>query len=303
MSRALGARPTRLIMGGLAALTLAATAVAAAPSATALGKIKCKQLAGMAMVDPIMSHNQPASMHMHQFFGNTGWLSKGNAANYTDLMNSKTTNCVNAADTAAYWTPVLRYTATGAAVPIQSFTAYYRPWTGVGGPDFGPGRAFPQDTRLVATKFEWNCGQFSGTRTQGVPSVPDCSGLSGKPGQTLTLHVDFPTCWNGKNPVHATTAVGNTSDNANYAYALGSGKTKTCPTTHPIKMIALRETLQFAYTGKGADVELSSDRMMGTSDGRSAHADFWNTWQPTGFASMVKNCVNGLGTYTHAECG
>jgi hypothetical protein len=278
------------------ALTLAASAgLFTAPHADALGKIKCKQLVGYAQVDPIMQHNEAKSMHLHQFFGNSDLLSlkSPEAATAEDLVG-KGTDCRNAADTASYWTPVLRDTTSGKTIPTQAFTAYYRSW------DFqkhGEGEAFPPDTRLVATKHSWTCGNKE--NQEPVQSVPDCRGASGKPGHTLTAHIDFPSCWDGVVPNHAPNAVGETRDNEHYAYRQG----KACPTGFPHKMVSLRETLQFQYTGDGTDVELSSDPMNGTTDGASLHADFWNTWEQKGLESMMNNCVHQGGNQTTAECG
>lgn len=268
-----------------------------APPAEALAKIKCKQSTGTAHVDPILRHNQPVSdtQHEHQFFGSTYLLSmrNPNTANHADLA-SKGTTCTNTADTAAYWTPVLRYKSTGAMVPVRAFTAYYRSW------DFqktGGGVPLPDDVRLIASKHNWTCGQFEAVRPS--QSIPNCSMADGRPGSTLTAHIDFPSCWDGVRPKHASTAVGDTKDNAHFAYRTG----KTCPPGFPIKTVALRMTLQFAYTGMGTDLELSSDAMMGTTDGQSLHGDFWNTWAPGGLASMVRNCVAPGGRPTSAECG
>jgi Domain of unknown function (DUF1996) len=301
-SSPLPTRWRRLLIVAIAAILPASIAIAASTEANALAKIKCHQTTGVATVDPIVYHNMTHThTHSHQFFGNNGWVPLGNRANYSDLM-SKATNCRVSGDTAGYWTPTLRYTATKKEIPTQAFTAYYRPWTGVGGPEFGEGRAYPQDTRLIGTKYNWSCGQHSGARSAPQSTIPDCTGLSGKPGLTLTLHIDFPSCWNGKAPGHSNSEIGDTRDNADWAYTTGSGRTKACPSTHPIKMIALRETIQFKYVGNGTDVELSSDPMMGKTDGASAHGDFWNTWQPAALASMVKNCINGTGVYTTTEC-
>jgi hypothetical protein len=299
----MNARRRTRTAAAIAALALAVvtTAVASAPSSSAMAKIKCKQTTGTAAVDPIVHHNETSAMvHVHQFFGNNAWLAKGNSANYSDL-EGKTTNCENTADTAGYWVPQLT-TLSGTPVKVQAFTAYYRPFTGVGGPDFGPAEVIPADTRLVATDYDWSCGQFSNTGPQ--PSIPSCVGQSGKPGHTLTAHVTFPTCWDGKLPNHASSDVGNTADGAHWAYKVRtSGKNYTCPSGFSHKMTELRETIQYAYTGNGTDLKLSSDAMAGTSDGRSLHADFWNTWEMTGFTSMVKNCVNSGGDFTAAECG
>jgi hypothetical protein len=287
-----------ILVALVGALALAATtALVTAPQATALAKIKCKETTGTANVDPIVHHNEPVSdmAHMHQFFGNNHFLSLANpnTANYDDLV-SKGTNCRNATDTAGYWTPVLRYKSTGAVIPTQAFTAYYRSW------DFqqvGEGIPLPDDVRLVASKHNWTCGQFESVQPQ--QSIPDCSMADGSPGSTLTAHIDFPSCWDGVKPNHSDDEVGDTRDNEHFAYRVG----KSCPAGFPIKTVALRETIQFEYTGKGDDVELSSDAMMGTTDGQSMHADFWNAWEPEGFASMVRNCVNSTSQFTVEECG
>lgn len=280
-----------------AALTLVGL-VASSSSASALMKVKCKQTTGTAAVDPIVSHNQATAMvHDHQFFGNNGWLPRGNFANYSDLI-TKSTNCRELTDTAGYWTPTLRYTTgTRPQIPVQAFTAYYRPFTGVGGPDSGPGLAYPADTRLIGTKYNWTCGQFMPVAPSA--SVPNCLGADGSPGKTLTLHIDFPNCWDGVRPAHSTAAVGNTSDNAHYAYSTKKNGIVSCPAGFPYKMVSLRESLQFAYIGAGTDVELSSDRMKGTSDGGSAHGDFWNAWQQAAFQRLVTECVN---TPAEATC-
>lgn len=279
----------RTLVAGLIwiAVLVAAVAGLEAP-AHALGKIKCKVPVGIARIDPIVSHRRTPSAHLHQFFGNRALLAlrDPSAATYTDLVG-RATNCDNHGDTAAYWIPTLHYIATGAIVPVQAFTAYYRAFDGKSS---GEGRAFPPDTRLVATddyKGGWSCGQKSGTGFG--QSIPDCRGLSGKPGLTLTAHVTFPSCWDGVLPSHSATAVGDTRDNAHYRYPVGS----TCPAGFPNKMVALRETIQFQYTGPGTDVRLASDPMAMTTDGRSMHADFWNTWVQSDFDRMVSVCVRG----------
>src|SRR6478752_5539902 len=256
-----------------ATLALIATSLVSqsrSQSAQAMAKIKCKQTTGTGRFDPIVHHDEQGQVgHNHQFFGNNAWLSLSNpnAANLSDLQG-KGTNCENPKDTAGYWVPVLQYTATKKALTPQAFTAYYR-----------------------------SCGQYMSVKP--VPYIPDCSGATGKPGSTLTAHIDFPSCWNGVKPNHPASQVGDTTDNKNYAYRVGS----SCPSGFPIKMVALRETISYPYTGKGADLELSSDAEHGTSDGQSLHADFFNAWDTAGFASMVKNCVSGTGTPTAAECG
>ncbi|HEX8970064.1 DUF1996 domain-containing protein [Oryzihumus sp.] len=284
--------------GWLAVMLGLAAALVTLPSvpASAMAKIQCKQTTGTGYIDPIVHHDQPIGYsHLHQFFGNNAWLALANPnwANYANLVG-KGTNCANLADTAGYWSPALRYTASGSVIPAVGFWAYYRSYDGS---NMGPGMAFPADTRLVATVHNWTCGQFE--RQAPVPYIPDCHRADGRPGHTLTAHIDFPSCWNGVRPYHPNAQVGDTRDNRNYAYAVNG----VCPTGFPYKMVQLRETIAYAYHGYGTDVQVASDPMMGMSDGMSMHADFWNTWNQAGLQSLVVNCISGTGTRTKAQCG
>lgn len=297
--------PIAIVVGLITALLLPAGA------ASALGKVKCdvsgQPAVAVGSYDPIVNHNSPGpSMHEHQFFGNIAWhsLANPNAANYADLVG-KATNCRNvlglsySADSAGYWTPTLRYVSgpkAGQLIPAQQFTAYYRSASGA---TFGAAQPIPADTRLVASRYNWSCGMKSGARATPVQSIPDCTGLSGKPGLTLTAHIDFPSCWDGVKPNHTAAQNGDTRDNAHYAYAVA----KKCPAGFPIGVAELRETIQFPYVGNGTDVALSSDKMMGTSDGRSLHADFWQTWRDKEFGDFLKTCiVSQTAAYSTSKC-
>lgn len=300
----------RIIMAVLASLAMIFACVLAASPAVALGKVKCDVgLSGdvtvfRGSVDPIVNHNQATSSHEHQFFGSYGWqATKGNAANYNDLRTSPT-RCRVAADTAGYWTPTLKYISgpkAGQTVPVQQFTAYYRGWNGQT-TDAGS-QAFPADTRLVGPDdfgkgaHGWNCGQFSRqAAAQGtVGYIPDCSGEDGSPGNTLTAHINFPSCWDGVLPNHLSTDVGNTADSvAHYRYPSGT----SCPAGFPKHVTQLRETIQFMYVGNGTDVRLSSD-MTGQKNGESMHGDFFNAWDQTKFVAFIQNCVQ---TSADASC-
>lgn len=299
----------RPIIAALTATVLAVAALVAAPTATALGKVKCdtktQPAVAIGSYDPIVNHNQPSAMHEHQFFGNTAWhtLPNPNTANYDDLAG-KANNCRAvlglgySADSAGYWIPTLRYKSgpnAGQLVPAKQFTAYYRSFDHR---KFGKAEPIPADTRLIGTKYNWSCGAKSGARATPVQSIPDCSGLSGKPGLTLTAHIDFPSCWDGVKPNHKASDVGDTRDNAHYAYRQG----RKCPPGFPIGVTELRETIQFAYTGNGNDVELSSDKHAGTTDGRSLHGDFWNTWRQPEFEQFIKTCINSKRAHTNKKC-
>ena len=281
--------------------------------AHATAKIKCDVGTGkvdvatfVGQIDPVVNHNQTMSMHQHDFFASKGWQAQfGGYANYADVRSSATI-CREKGDTAGYWAPSLVYTSgpkAGQRVPVRQFTAYYR---GFAGQSTNAGsQAFPPDTRLVAQQNSksfglvgWTCGQKSAVTGSGLWAIPDCTASSGKAGDTLTAHINFPSCWDGVLPNHSASDVGDTRDNAHYTYP--TSKT-ACPAAFPVEVVQLRETIQYHYTGDGTDVALASDSMMGTTDGQSMHADFWNTWDQATLEAMVAKCIQGK-TSTFGSC-
>lgn len=297
----------KVILAAFAASTLAVTGFTAATTATAMGKVKC-DVSGFPTVavgnyDPIVNHQQVGdkfkpSMHTHQFFGNTSWfgLANPNTASLTDLVD-KPNNCrkvlgaATSLDSAGYWVPTLEYRkpppGIEKVIPSNQFTAYYR---AAQGSSYGPAATIPHGARLVSEpgRYNWTCGQNSGPRSTPVSSIPDCRGLSGKPGLTLTLHIDFQECYNGAPIVHPVNEVGDTRDNGKFAYAV-KGK---CPASHPIGVAQLRETIQYKFVGDPATVSLSSDVMAGVTNGSTAHGDFLNAWNEQGLADFIRTCVN-----------
>ncbi len=237
------------------------------------------------MVDPIVHHGEPVGLgHEHQFFGSGSFLNleNPNTAELGDLQGQPTL-CDNPADTAGYWEPTLR-TTDGALVGVQQFTAYYRAASGANN---GPAEVIPNGARLVAHVYNWTCGTKSGARSAPVQMIPDCRGLSGKPGLTLTSHITFPSCWDGILPNHLADEVGDTQDTAHYAYPVA----KKCPLANPIGIMQLKETVQYQYVGDPSLLVLSSDVADGTSQGRSLHGDFLNGWDPSGLQAEDDNCV------------
>src|SRR5262245_56418196 len=194
-------------------------------------QVHCKDPTAIVTFDPIVYHRLYGLGHQHQFFANATLprLPNPPAAGYLDLVG-QATNCDNPNDTAAYWTPTL-LDGAGRVVPTQAFIAYYRSWDMR---DAGDGAAPPPDTRLISpmttdvSQNNWTCGQFE--REQPTSYIPDCTGASGKPGHTLTAHVTFPSCWDGVRPSHSAYDVGDTRDNAHWAYR---SRRTGCPPDFP----------------------------------------------------------------------
>ena len=193
---------------------------------------------------------------------------------------------------------MLRYTSgprAGERVDVLQFTAYYR---GFAGQTTHAGtQAFPADARLVATDdfgfgaHGWSCGQNSGTGSGDT--IPDCSSQDGSPGNTLTAHINYPSCWDGKPLGHSDSDVGDTRDNPKDSPQFVYPTNKTaCPDSHPVEVTQLRQTIQYEYAGPGNDgsnVALDSDD--GAPNGSTMHGDFWNSWDQAAFESFVQRCV------------
>jgi hypothetical protein len=155
-------------------------------------------------------------------------------------------------------------------------TIYYRRAT------LGAVRPFPSGFRMIAgdrTAMEpqdmrityWNCGVAGGVPPSST--VPTCPASRGS---FLRLHVRFPSCWDGQN-------LDSADHKSHMAYAVRG----ECPSTHPVGLPAIE--LIYRYPTQGGDgFTLSS---MGQF---SAHADFFNAWNPGQLKKLVKVCLNSL---------
>ena len=109
----------------------------------------------------------------------------------------------------------------------------------------------------------------------GLPLCPE--------GQVVDLSVNFPECWDGRrldspdHQAHMTFSVHN-----------GDGP-RVCPPSHPRAVPDVSLHLSYPTRG-GPAVQLSSGLAY------TAHADFFNAWDPGGLADLVRNCLNaGVG--------
>ena len=103
------------------------------------------------------------------------------------------------------------------------------------------------------------------------------------PGQVVDLSVNFPECWDGQrldSPDHQ----------AHMTFAVHNGEgPRVCPSSHPRAVPDVSLHLRYPTRG-GPAVQISSGLAY------TAHADFFNAWDPGGLADLVKNCINaGVG--------
>lgn len=124
--------------------------------------------AGIRAVDPIVSRGVPETAHEHQFFGNIGLLAmeRPDLANYADML-ALATSCNMAKDTAAYWSPTLRYISgpqAGQLVPLKRFEMYYQSWNDRVTDPLMQTKQFPKDPRMVADNAMAMTSGTPGTR-------------------------------------------------------------------------------------------------------------------------------------------
>ena len=119
-----------------------------------------------------------------------------------------------------------------------------------------------QDQRITL----WSCG---GRRTTVSSSTPTC-------GSTLTLHVNFPSCWDGQ---HLDSA----DHKSHMAYAVRG----SCRASHPVGLPSISLIFRYPITG-GSGVALASGGQY------SAHGDFFNAWRQGTLTSLVNRCLNAL---------
>jgi hypothetical protein len=220
--------------------------------------------------DPIVYPGQPGKSHDHTFVGNTST----NASSTLASLQAAGTTCQRPADTAGYWMPTL--IMDGQPVTPLGATIYYRRNT------LTRVQAFPSGLKMIAGDSKattpqdkritfWNCGVLSGNPPSDTPPV-----CPGGPGQELRLHVNFPSCWDGKNP-----------DSADHKSHMAYPTAGACPADHPVAVPVIN--LIYRYPVSGAhELALSSGGVY------SAHADFFNAWNQPRLTQLVNFCLNGL---------
>jgi hypothetical protein len=222
--------------------------------------------------DPIVFPAQPGASHSHDFFGNR---STDAFSTVDTLLASPATSCRRRGDTAAYWAPTL-YRDGRAVRPITSQIFFERG----GGRLRGSLRSFPAGLRIIAgdprsqqpqsrTVTEWDCDpalDFPAGST-----VPTC------PTNRLVLRFKFPDCWDGF-------ATDSSDHKSHMAYRTGVA----CPPSHPVPVPRVVFNIHYPING-GPGITLAS------GGPTTAHADFFNAWDPAELRRLVDACLNTPG--------
>lgn len=231
-----------------------------------------------AEIDPIVHPGTVGVSHRHDFFGRRRMTE--DVTTYEELTSLEHTSC-NDLDFASYWTPSLQLT-DGTWVEPGRMTAYYRR-----GAKHGTIQPLPVglkvvagagDARMPERTWGWQCDE----RPRQDAPPEDCGDGA------LTLAVAFPDCWDGRR-------LDSADHRSHMRYSVPEGEANLCPTTHPVAVP--RMTLYVNYPS----VKLGST-VAGLSSGPvdTAHADFFNGWDPARQAHLVETCLNG---FTRCDSG
>jgi hypothetical protein len=218
--------------------------------------------------DPIVKFGLPGASHSHDFFGNT----TTNAFSKVRSMNRGGTTCVNPLDKSGYWVPSL--TVDGVSVLPEYTNVYYQ----AAGKPYATIKTIPRGLKVVAGDamatepqsmkiVSWNCGADEDIERSATP--PTC------PSPTLTIHINFPDCWNGK-------TLDSLDHKSHLAYHEAGG---VCPAGYPVPIPRVRVNVHYPTTG-GPGVALASGGQY------SGHADFFNVWNSKELMRLVKTCIN-----------
>ena len=225
------------------------------------------------------------------FFGNADITPSSTAAN---LVSSGGGSCMGGTvNRTGYWVPAVFDVRTNAVIPPDFATIYYKTGYNV---DPATVREIPAGLVMIAGNknhtsgvqsannleiASWGCETARWTNTGSMPSCPV--------GDRVTLLINFPQCWNGRDldsPDH--------KSHMAYPDYRNPPQRSTCPTSHPVMLPIITEIFHWPVAA-GADPSywhMTSDMYgLGTRGGYSAHADWMNGWTPEFLRLILTNCL------------
>jgi len=244
----------------------------------------------MAFDDPIVYPGQPGRAHLHSFFGNTALNANTTAANITTTGNSTCTGGV--INRSGYWVASIIDVRTGRPIKPDNAVVYYKTADWAGGAGAGRVQAMPAGLRMIAgnaantqafdywwqSPVGWYCQRSDGSQyLERGQVIPACA-----PGDQVAMSLNFPACWDGVNL--------DSPDHKSHMAFDRNG----CPATHPILLPKITMTIRWtvASTDQVSAWRLSSDNYDTTKPGGySAHADWFNGWNPAVEANWLNGCV------------
>jgi hypothetical protein len=248
-------------------------------------RIECG-FAHMLNDDPIVFPGQQGKSHLHTFFGNVN-------ANYASTTESlrlggNSTCKGGIMNRSSYWVPAMIDTYTHKPIAPSSRRAalmYYKHATV---------NVIPRGLKMIAGSMlrttpstdgnqSFQCNElYASTKNY----IPTCAS-----GGLISMQVDFPNCWDGKN-------LDSPNHKDHMAYAADSYVTNnTCPATHPVRLPQVSIIVYYDVTDTTRGTSwwrLASDNYDPSTAyaGYSSHADFMMGWDETFHKGIVDNCIN-----------
>jgi hypothetical protein len=231
--------------------------------------------------DPIMMPGMTGMSMQHDFFGNPAV----DAHSTSKSMVGASSSCSTAADSSAYWTPVLYQ--DGKAMEPKSTLLYWR----APAASASSVKTMPAGMTMIAgneaatsaqsdTIVDWTCTPSATDLNPGRSTAPhDCgSGF-------LRLIITFPNCWDG----HSLNGMG--QKNVVYQGADGA-----CPSSHPVQIPQI--VMHVAYpTSTASNLTLSIGPTQ-AGPTVTGHADFMMGWNQPRMDADVAACID-----SQTRCG
>jgi hypothetical protein len=234
--------------------------------------------------DPIVKPGQAGASHLHTFWGNT--LTNANSTFQSLLTTGNGTCRGGIANRSAYWVPSVIDTRTGTPQAPDLIHVYYK--SGYGGLRPEQIKALPDNLRMVAGSatasgpqdfMGWSCWSGGGK----FPSIPRCG-----VGDHLSMDVEFPQCWNGRD-----------LDSADHRSHMAYPRNGACPASHPVPVPVISYHVLFRIKD-GSDVStwrLSSDVYdKSKAAGFSVHGDWFGAWDREILETWTRFCVQRTGS-------
>lgn len=237
--------------------------------------------------DPIVFPGVPNSAHLHAYFGNTATDASSTAESLRTRGNSTCRGGI--VNRTAYWVPAL-IDANGKPLAPGDADIYYK--TGYHGVAPRSITAFPAGLRMIAGDARasapqenawWGCDDHYIGRSPEIPNCPS--------GDRIVMTVVFPQCWDGSH-----------LDSADHKSHMAYPEDGRCPSSHPVALPEITFNIPYAISaGARARLRLASDTYAATSPGGySAHADWFEAWDPAVMATWVSRCdQSALDCHSH----
>ncbi len=237
--------------------------------------------------DPIVFPGQPGKAHLHAYFGNVDVDAMSTMESIRD--RGASTCRGGTANRTAYWVPAV-IDRDGKPVKPLSLETYYK--SGYNGVEPEEVEPFPSGLRMVSGSMKstsaqehayWVCRE----NYIGHPGyIPECP-----KGDKVAMVVEFPQCWDGEN-------LDSDDHKSHMAFPRDGG----CPDSHPVAIPAI--TMNVIYenpAGGTSGWRLASDMYDDSmAAGFSAHADWFEGWDPEIAETFVSNCINpGKDCHSH----